>query len=316
MTIGLLVPDNSYTGVIGAAELAIQEANERGGFKGSPFKLVVRTTEGPWGAGSKESVALVYENDVRAIVGSLDGRNAHLAEQVAAKSHVVYLETRATDPTLSQAYVPWFIRNVPNDNQQAKAILDLIGEEGAENTAILVSESYDTRYAVKSLTELSSNLYGISPLVIMIDSIESDIAAVIEQLKDAAPDYLLVPFFSEATLKIVTDIKELRPDLKVYGTLAFSMGLESQEIKPMSLPKMILLHSYSGSQEKRQPSPEELAASYTYDGINLILQAIIQVGLERESIRDHILHQDHPSGITGPVKFDDLGNRGGKLQLH
>ncbi len=175
-----------YTGVIGAAELAIQEANERGGFKGIPFQLVVRTTEGPWGAGSKESVALVYENDVRAIVGSLDGRNAHLAEQVAAKSHLVYLETRATDPTLSQAYVPWFIRNVPNDNQQAMAILDLIGEEGAGNTAILVSESYDTRYAVKSLTEQSSSLYGISPLLIKVDSNESDIAAVIEQLMEAA----------------------------------------------------------------------------------------------------------------------------------
>ncbi len=84
-------------------------ANERGGFNGSPFKLVVRTTEGPWGAGSKESVGLVYEDEVRAIVGSLDGRNAHLAEQVVAKSHLVYMETKATDPTLSQAYVPWFL---------------------------------------------------------------------------------------------------------------------------------------------------------------------------------------------------------------
>ncbi len=152
VTIGLLVPDSSYTGVIGAAQEAIQLANEEGGFNGSPFKLVVRTTEGPWGAGSKESVALVYEDEVRAIVGSLDGRNAHLAEQVAAKSHLVYLETYATDPTLSQAYVPWFLRNVPNDNQQAEAIMERIGEEGAEKTAFLVSEDYDARYAVKSLT--------------------------------------------------------------------------------------------------------------------------------------------------------------------
>ena len=316
VAIGLLVPDHSYTRVIGAAELAIKEANERGGFKGIPFQLVVRTTEGPWGAGSKESVALVFENEVRAIVGSLDGRNAHLAEQVAAKSHLVYLETRATDPTLSQAYVPWFIRNVPNDNQQAMAILDLIGEAGAGNTAILVSETYDARYAVKSFTDQSSSLYGISPLVITVKPDETDIDAVLEQLTEAAIGHMVVPFFSEATLKIVTGLSELLPDLKLYGTLAFSTGLESQEKNRKSLPGMNLVHSYSGPQEKRLPDPEELAASYVYDGINLILHAITMVGLERLSIRDYILHQDHPDGITGPISFDEMGNRSGKIQLH
>ncbi len=81
-------------------------------------------------------------------------------------------------------------------------------------------------------------------------------------------------------------------------------------------PGMILVHSYSGPQEKSVPKPMGLVDSYTYDGINLILQAITRVGLERESIRDYILHQDHPKGITGPVSFDKMGNRSGKLQLH
>ena len=316
VTIGLLVPDSSDTGVIGAAEEAIQIANERGGFNGSPFKLVVRTTEGPWGAGSKESVALIYEDEVRAIVGSLDGRNAHLAEQVAAKSHLVYLETYATDPTLSQAYVPWFLRNVPNDNQQAEAIMEQIGEEGAGKTAFLVSEDYDARYAVKSLTEQAAKKYGISPLIISVDPFETTLEAVNDQLLEAGTDHLVLPFFSETNLKIVTGLKELRPNLKVYGTLKFSMGLDSQDIDLKSLDGIILIHSYKGSLEKSGPIPMELAPSYAYDGINLILQAILEVGLDKESIRDYILHQDHPDGLTGPVKFDEMGNRSGKLQFN
>ncbi len=316
VTIGLLVPDSSYTGVIGAAEEAIQIANEGGGFNGSPFKLVVRTTEGPWGAGSKESVALVYEDEVRAIVGSLDGRNAHLAEQVAAKSHLVYLETYATDPTLSQAYVPWFLRNVPNDNQQAEAIMERIGEEGAEKTAFLVSEDYDARYAVKSMTKQAARKYGISPLIISVDPLETTLEAVIDQLMEAATENLVLPFFSETCVEIVTGLKELRPHLKVYGTLKFSMGLDSQDIDLKNMEGMILVQSYEGAKEKSGPIPMELAASYAYDGINLILQAILEVGLERESIRDYILHQDHPDGLTGPVKFDEMGNRSGKLQFH
>jgi len=315
MTIGLLVPDSSNTGVIGAAERAIQIANEAGGYNGTPFKLVVRATEGPWGAGSKESVGLVYEDEVRAIVGSLDGRNAHLAEQVAAKSHLVYLETKATDPTLSQAYVPWFLRNVPNDNQQAAAIMELIGKKGAGKTAFLISEDYDARYAIKSLTEQSARKYGVSPLIISVNPVETAIDSVLEQLTEAATDHLVVPFFSEATMKIANGLKELRPDLTIYGTLKFAMGLDSQDIDLKSLDGMILVHSYAGPREKRIPAPEEVAAAYAYDGIDLILQAILEVGLERESIRNYILHQDHPNGKTGPIKFDELGNRSGKLQF-
>ena len=72
--IGLLIPDSSQVRIIQAAEQAIEVANANGGLNGRPFKLVVRSTEGPWGAGSKESVSLVYDEDVRAIVGSLDGQ--------------------------------------------------------------------------------------------------------------------------------------------------------------------------------------------------------------------------------------------------
>ena len=315
VTIGLLIPDSSNTGVIGAAERAIQIANEAGGYNGTPFKLVVRTTEGPWGAGSKESVGLVYEDEVRAIVGSLDGRNAHLAEQVVAKSHLVYLETKATDPTLSQAYVPWFIRNVPNDNQQGEGILELIGEKGAGKTAFLASKDYDVRYAVRSLTEQAARKYGVSPLIISVNPVETAIDSVLEQLTEASPDHLVVPFFSEATMKIVNGLKELRPDLTIYGTLKFSMGLDSQDIDLKSLDGMILVQSYAGTKEKNRPKPLGLAASYTYDGINLILQAIFEVGLERESIRDYILNQHHPVGLTGPVTFDELGNRSGYIQF-
>jgi len=86
IAIGLLLPDRSHWKVAEAATLAIEEANSKGGYKQHKFELVIRTAEGLWGAGSKESVSLVYEDHVRAIIGSLDGRNGHLAEQVI---HVV-----------------------------------------------------------------------------------------------------------------------------------------------------------------------------------------------------------------------------------
>ena len=124
--IGFLIPDQKNLAAKHGAELAIQQANENGRYSGIQFQLIVRSTEGPWGAGSKESVNLVFEDKVLAIIGALDGRNAHLAEQVAAKTKIAFLSTRATDMTLSQAFVPWYFRCVPNDRQQAISLIQEI----------------------------------------------------------------------------------------------------------------------------------------------------------------------------------------------
>jgi len=104
--IGLLVTDAESEAAQNAAALAISEANKEEGLK--DYQLVVRSMEGPWGTGSKQAVNLVFNEHVWAILGSHDGRNAHLVEQVIAKTHVVFLSAWASDPTLYQAFVPWF----------------------------------------------------------------------------------------------------------------------------------------------------------------------------------------------------------------
>ena len=86
--IGLLLADSLSTAARNGAELAINEANKKGGLNGRPFELVVRSMEGPWGTGSKQAISLVFDEKVWAILGSHDGRNAHLAEQATAKTHV------------------------------------------------------------------------------------------------------------------------------------------------------------------------------------------------------------------------------------
>jgi len=45
--IGLLIPDKETLAAKHGAELAIRKANEKGGYFGIPFQLIVRSTEGP-----------------------------------------------------------------------------------------------------------------------------------------------------------------------------------------------------------------------------------------------------------------------------
>ena len=105
--IGLLIPDKQSLAAKDGAELAIQAANVKEQAGDHYYKLEVRDMEGPWGTGSKVMVDLVFNAKVWAVLGSVNGRNSHLAEQVSAKSHVVFLNALSGDPTLSQAFVPW-----------------------------------------------------------------------------------------------------------------------------------------------------------------------------------------------------------------
>ena len=313
IAIGLLLPDHTHSDVIKAAELAIEQANAEGGYKNQEFRLVVRTAEGFWGAGSKESVSLVYEDQVQAIIGSLDARNGHLAEQVATKSHLTYIETYATEPTLSQAFVPWFMRVVPNDNQQAATILDQIKREGEGPIGILSIETYDTRYAVKSLTKAVARETGLAPLVIDLDANEIYQADVIKKILSGLIDHLVIPYDALYHKDLIKTLSEEKPNLKIYGTLHFTMGVESRNDAWDSYEGVYLIAPMFN--RKKDNSLPDNRSAYMYDAVNLVINAIQQVGCEREAITDYISGTVYSKAITGSIAFDELGNRLGASSL-
>ena len=291
--------------------MAIDIANEEGGYNDLNFKLVIRTTEGFWGAGSRESVNLVYEDNVRAIVGSLDGRNGHLAEQVTAKSHLTYIETFTTDPTLSQAFVPWFMRVVPNDNQQSKVILKHIMHSGGGRIGILSTETYDARYALRSLTKAVTGETGSAPLVISLDSLAKHQQEITKKILSSKIDHLIVPFDAAVLRDLLMELGELMPSLKIYGTLHFTMGAESRKI-PWSQYEGISMIAPVSKLSGNSGTLSDSRSAYMYDAVNMVIRAIRQTGTEREAITEYLSGIKYQEGITGPISFDELGNRNSK----
>lgn len=307
IVIGLLLPDHSHADVIRAAEFAIQEANAAGTYEGKEFRLVIRTAEGFWGAGSKESVSLVYEDQVRAIVGALDGRNGHLAEQVATKSHLSYIEAFATEPTLSQAFVPWFMRVVPNDKQQSATILNQIQNEGGGRTGILSTQNYDTRYAVKSLTKAMASMSSMAPLVIELDTANIREDALFNTILSKDLDHLVIPFDAAFLKELIITLGTEKPDMKIYGTLHFTMGVERRNSGWEPYEGVFMVGPLFD--RSKYPALPDSRSAYMYDAIKLVVQAIRRVGTDRVSITDYISDSEHPSAITGSISFDELGNR-------
>lgn len=323
--IGLLIPDSTEKEIIQSCEMAIETANLLSKHQALPLELVVRSTEGPWGAGSKASVDLIYEDSVVALLCALDARNAHLAEQVAAKTQVACLEVRATDPTLTQAYVPWYLRCVPSDDQQAEAILLKIQQLGGGKTAILCTGEYDTRMTAHSFTKILAGSGSVGPVIFMLDKGNVSARELARQIREKEVRNLIL----SANLPLVWDlISTLRmdlPDLNIFGTYAFAADVPYGEGKWQKYEGMYLLTGalpltgeskvFEASFIERYGYQPEIEAAYIHDGMKVILAAIQSTPGDREEIRNRLINMNYRGGLTGQISFDELGNRKDATQL-
>jgi len=323
--IGLVIPDPEATAAKNGAELAIREANRKGGYEGRQFHLIIRSTEGPWGTGSKVSVNLVFDEEVVVIMGSLDGRNAHLVEQVATKTRIALLSAWATDMTLSQAFIPWYFRCVPNDDQQAIALIqEIYKKRKMTNVAIIGTEDYDSRFAVRSFIQTADSMKITAPGQFLYRSSAQDFQMALSEIDQN--DIEAIVLFGKPSLAsdILPMLQQRNKDLIIFGSLSImddqkASGPDWNILEGMNLvssghwftEKGITFQKEFQKEYGYQPGP---VAAYAYDGVSVILEVIKKAGPDRNKIID-VFSTVNYSGITGEIQFDKNGNRIGEVGL-
>jgi branched-chain amino acid transport system substrate-binding protein len=323
--IGLLIEGNNFLAAKHAADLAIQQANAAGGLNGIPFEMVELSMEGPWGTGSKQAVNLIFDKEVVAIVGSNNGRNAHLVEQVSAKTRVIFMSAWSGDPTLAQAYVPWYFSCVPNDLQQADALIDEIFNGEKINKITTVSDTdYDSKLALSSFLKRLKIAGKPDPTQIFYNNREQDFAGLPDQIVKGDAKGIILFGLPLASRKIMEELRQKKITLPVFGTLSVSGYEDTEETEFKSFDRAVLVTSghwfTSGGQSFRQEFFKKYGyqagpvAAYAYDGVNIIIEAVKNTGTEREEIQKYLKDIKY-KGITGLIHFDEKGNRIGEAEL-
>lgn len=323
--IGLLISDKNAVAAKHGAELAILQANKKGGFNGSSFELVVRSMEGAWGTGAKEAVKMIFDDEVCAIMGSTDGRNAHLVEQATTKSRTVFLSVWAGDPTLSQAFVPWFFSCIPNNNQQALALVDEIySKQNLYPVGLISDQEYDSQSALKSFLNKAKVSGKPDPVKFNVNNTDRNFTDLLNQLVKADLKAVVLFVKSGTAEKIIQQFQLKKMNFPVFSTLSVLNENEvlSSEMKTwenkIRVSTSMWLKSKQGSfnsefQLKYGDSPGAVA-TFAYDGMNLLIEAIKKAGVERENIQKS-LTEIQLEGVTGLIQFDQKGNRSGSVEV-
>lgn len=324
--IGLLIQDSSWTSAVHGAELAISKTNENGGLNGRMFQLVVRSMEGPWGTGSKQAVNLIFEEKVWALIGLHDGRNAHLVEQAATKSQVVFLSAWTGDPTLSQAFVPWFFNCAPNDNQQAASIFKEIYEiRKYRNIVVVHGNGYDSEKSYASFINIVKKSGKPDPLQFNIGDYVQKTDILADKISDSDADCLILFCEPPFALKLVRQIKNKNHLLPVFGpiTLLNENILSFRELKDFDNIISVPAGKWPEAEnqkfrkefEKKYGYVPGMVALYSYDCMRVLIEALRQAGNSDREMIQNSLKNIRFNGLTGPIQFDNNGNRLGKFEM-
>jgi ABC-type branched-subunit amino acid transport system substrate-binding protein len=315
------------------AQLAVEEANARGGYGGKPFTLMphndydnwqAKTVYGDdrptdptiWGSASNEVVKMVYDDKDWAIFGSISSESTHIALRVALRAEIPIVNSASTDPTIPETYIPWYFTDLQDDRVQSLTLARRIFTElGLKRVAILrVNERYG-RFGVPKFRDASRRLGH--PVVIEQKYLpgDKDYTQQLKVIRSSHADAIVLWTDETQAAGILKQMKALGMKQRVFGayrtlgpTLLAEAGDAAEGFEAVfpydagrTDPKWTDFNRRFEDRFKEKP---EQFASLAYDAMNALLDSICKAGLNRARIHDALANIEQYDGVTGPMVFD------------
>ncbi len=315
------------------AQLAIDEANARGGYGGKPFRLLLHddytnwqfaaqpgearpTDTTIWGAPIDAAVRMIYQDHDWAIFGSISSESTHMVLRLALKAEIPIVNSASTDPSLPETYIPWYFTDVQDDRVQAYTLARRIFTElRLRRPALLRVNSRYGRMGVPKFRDAARRLGH--PVVIEQKYLpgQTDFRRELRIIQQSRADVLVTWGDQRETALILRQMRALGMTQRVFGSsltlgpeLLVQAGAAAEGFEavvpydptrrdPRWLAFEQQYHARYGAE------PEQFSA-LAYDAMNILLQSICRAGLNRARIQDALDQVYSYDGVTGPMLFD------------
>jgi len=312
------------------AQMANRQANERGGYlrRHIPFELQLANDNGLWGSTGDEVIKMAYtekpEDQVWAILGSIDSANTHIAIRVALKAEIVMLNTADTDPTFIETNIPWVMRCISDDRQMNYLLVDYLYRKlDYRRVGIIRASNRYGRFGVREIRDGARRLNRPVILEMAYKLGTTDFAVQLERLETANLD-AVVHWGDAGDGAMILNQMRARGMSQPYFACDRCVSDEFVALAGANAEGVVC--AYPWDPTRQDPALEafrtafregngtdpDTYAAHAYDGMNMLIEAIQVAGLNRAKIRDVLAHRSSPyKGVTGFIPFsaclDDLG---------
>jgi len=315
------------------AQLAVEEANARGGYGGKPFKLMPHndydnwqakavygddrpTDPTIWGSSSNEAVKMAYDDQDWAIFGSISSETTHIVLRVALRAEIPIVNSASTDPTIPETYIPWYFTDVQDDRVQCLTLARRIFTElGLKRVALLRVNSRYGRFGVLKLRDAARRLGH--PIVIEQKYLpgDTDYSKQLKVIASSRADAIVLWADEAQAAGILKQMRTAGMKQRVFGAYR-TLGPELLAEAGPAAEGFEAVFPYDPTRkdprwldfnkrfESRFHEKPEQFASLAYDAMNALLDSICKAGLNRARIHDALANIEEYDGVTGHMVFD------------
>jgi branched-chain amino acid transport system substrate-binding protein len=300
------------------AQLAVDEANASGGFRGKPFALKIYDDLVLWGASSMAIVDMRFRDQAWAMLGSVDSASTHVELRATLKLELPIMDTATNDPTVTQTLVPWLLHNFPDDRQQGYALADYIFlQRHLKRIGVLQVNNRYGRVG-KEIFSATARRIGRQPVVeVWFAPDTTDFTSQLQTINASGVDGLVIWANAPEAGLILRQMRALGMLQPVFGSsricspaLVKIAGKASEGLTVISAidptrddPAWV---AFEQRFVKRFGVAPDAYAAYAYDGAKMLLGAINHAGLNRGRIMDALrgYEMKHYAGVSGRAFFD------------
>ena len=319
--------------MLNGAQLAVDEANVRGGYCGKPFKLLPHndydnwqanavygdnrpTTQDIWGSASNQAVKMIYDDKDWAIFGSISSESTHIALRVALRAEIPIVNSASTDPTIPETYVPWFFTDLQDDRVQAYTLARHIYDElKLKRVALLRINNRYGRLGSPQFKEVSQRLGHPLALEQRFPAGNTDFRRALRSIQDSRVDGIVLWTDQAQTATILKQMRELGMKQRVFGSYrtigddliaqAGELAEGFEAIFPYDASRTDpRWQKFNGDYAQKYNQKPEQFASLAYDAMNVLLGSICEAGLNKARIMDALAQVYEYDGVTGHMVFD------------
>jgi branched-chain amino acid transport system substrate-binding protein len=294
------------------AELALQEYNDKGGYKGQKVEAVIYDDETKPAKGVENVTRLITRDKVFAIVGPVNSGVALAIIDIAQKNQIPLMDTIATAEQVIERYQKapknYIFRVSLNDGIQTSIMLDYINARKYQRIGLMHDSTgwgqsgRDT--ALRLLKEANLNLVA-GPEV--FDQNDSDMTAQLTKMQEGKADFIIAYSLAPAAVQIAKSMQKIglkTPWTGTWGLIAPNfLKLGGKELIEGVMAVTSYTPDHSANAKALHDKVEwvfkdqggdfhPVATAQTYDGVRLVLRALDRVGPDPQKIRDALEETD------------------------
>lgn len=306
-----------------AAQMAVDEFNQAGGYQGRKVKLIVYD-DGANPQKSQELITrLISEDKVVAIIGPANSGNANQHIEIVQKAEIPEVIPVATAAPITLRFQNepknYIFRVSMVDSAQVTTMLRFISNRGLKKIGVLHDTTGYGKFGVEEVQKQVQGYKDKGLEVVTTASFQvgdTNLEPQLNKMRDAGVDVVIMYALAPEVAQILKSADKINYRPMFLGSWATGDPLVKQLAGDLvNKGNVFMVQSFTVDQS---PAASEfdrkmrerygdkyifpIAAAQTYDSVNLILRALRKVGPDPRAIRDAIENMDDFEGVTAAPK--------------